>query len=736
MHSLQIAVLLVFTLFGSCLVPANSVHGAEPKGAVAAASSNDEITELVRTLEDPVSREEFLNLLKSLKTTSQSPTEEPEVGEGLFVETLIGHIDHIRTELVGAVLQFDPVQLGSWIGDQLSRAENRNFWLGVLWKLAVVIAAALVAEAIIRRLLGRARAALDRDSENGPSKTAAVAGFFLNLLPLLTFAIVGYAVTLQVEPAEPTRIALLSLINAIALSRTILLAGRTLFSPGVAERRVLRVEDTSANYYMLWVRRFAYIGSYGYFFSEAALLLGLPQGGYLAITRAVGLVVALLIVILVMQNRRMVADRIRGLAVEGVTGLGVLLRRLADAWHVVAVAYVGLCYVVWALEVQDGLEFVSRAGGLTVIILIVAWLLMAWGRKLVDFGLGLRPELARQYPGLAQRSNRYFAVLYTGISGIVALVAILSILGVWGVDSFSWIRTDIGRHVVSAVISCAIVVVVAVLVWEILSSVIERYLNDDEDGQRRLGARSRTLLPLLRKSLLIVVATVAGLVVLSEIGVDIAPLLAGAGVVGLAIGFGSQTLVKDVVTGVFILAEDQFGLGDVVRIGGTSGVVEDVTIRTISLRDLAGNVHVIPFSNVSLVENMTKDFSRYVFDIGVGYGEDVDRVIGVLEVLGDEMHQDPVFTDIIREPLEIMGVSELGDSAVVIRARFTTEPGTQWQVGREFLRRIKRRFDELEIEIPFPHRTIYMGETGDRESLPEQQPRTLPAPNLPLSDDE
>ena len=215
---------------------------------------------------------------------------------------------------------------------------------------------------------------------------------------------------------------------------------------------------------------------------------------------------------------------------------------------------------------------------------------------------------------------------------------------------------------------------------------------------------------MLRKALLIVVTTIVSFIVLSEIGVNIGPLLAGAGVVGLAIGFGSQTLVKDVITGVFILAEDQFAVGDVVRVNDKAGLVEEITIRTIRLRDVGGNVHMIPFSSVGMVENMTKDFSRYLFDVGIAYRENVDDVIDVLRELGAEMQEDEYYGEMINQPIEIMGLQKFDDSAVIVRARLTTKPIKQWEVGREFNRRMKRRFDELGIEIPFPHQTIYFGE--------------------------
>ncbi len=205
--------------------------------------------------------------------------------------------------------------------------------------------------------------------------------------------------------------------------------------------------------------------------------------------------------------------------------------------------------------------------------------------------------------------------------------------------------------------------------------------------------------------------------VLKELGIDIGPVLAAAGIVGLAVGFGAQSLVKDVISGFFILLEDQIRVGDVINIADKGGLVEKVGLRTTVLRDLQGNVHYVPNGNISVVTNMTKEFSRYVFDIGVAYREDVDEVIEVIKGIDEEMRQDPEFRDDIIEPIEIMGLDQFANSAIVIRARTTTLPIKQWRVGREFNRRIKKKFDELNIEIP-SHVTLYMGEGKDGKSPP------------------
>lgn len=282
----------------------------------------------------------------------------------------------------------------------------------------------------------------------------------------------------------------------------------------------------------------------------------------------------------------------------------------------------------------------------------------------------------------------------------------------WGGGAFDWLSQGIGQRVVGSLISITAALIITQLIWRVVSGSIRRYLErTDSDGNTiERSRRVRTLLPLLRLVVRVVLTVMVVLIVLSELGVNIAPLLAGAGVVGIAVGFGAQKLVQDVITGIFILIEDTISLGDVVRIGSLSGVVEGMSIRALKLRDASGNLHSIPFSSVDSVTNMSKDFAFAVFDVGVAYAEDVDRVIGVLEELGADMKAESPWSERITEPLEILGLDRFEASSVVIKARFKTQPLQQWSVMREFNRRMKKRFDADGIEIPFPQMTLWFGD--------------------------
>lgn len=240
---------------------------------------------------------------------------------------------------------------------------------------------------------------------------------------------------------------------------------------------------------------------------------------------------------------------------------------------------------------------------------------------------------------------------------------------------------------------------------------------DDREAQKR----AETLGRVFRYLVAVVVSLIAGMLILGELGVSVAPILGAAGVVGLAVGFGAQSLVKDYFTGFFLLLENQIRQGDVVKLGDHAGLVESVTLRHVQLRDYDGNVHFVPNGQITTVINMSREFAQAVVDVGVAYREDVDEVIAVMRETGAALQADADFAPRILAELEIAGVEAWGDSAVTIRCRFKVRPLEQWGVKREFLKRLKKAFDERGIEIPFPHLTVYAG-----------QDKSGAAPTLPL----
>jgi small conductance mechanosensitive channel len=474
---------------------------------------------------------------------------------------------------------------------------------------------------------------------------------------------------------------------------------------------VLHLSEETAAYEYLWIRRLAAVAIYGFCLIEAGQLIGLPRSVHDVAQRLVGLVLAALLVMLVLQNRAAVARWLRGDGRRFGAPRALVAyvnRHLADVWHVLAIVYIAAIYLLWALAVPGGFAYLLRATALSVLVFVLARIATVVLQRAIVRGFAIGADLAQRLPGLEARANRYLSVLGVVLRGAIYLVAAIALLQAWGVDSFVWIGSPIGRHVLSAVLEIVLVVAIAVAAWESLTAMIARYLGETDADGRPLprSARTRTLLPLLRNAVLIFMIVMVSLIVLSTVGLDIAPLLAGAGVVGLAIGFGAQTLVKDVITGLFILIEDTINVGDTVQVDQRTGTVESISIRSIRIRDVEGAVHTVPFSAVSTVKNLTKGFSYYVFDIAVGQSADLDAVGALLRRIDADIRADPAFARDIIEPLDVQGVDKLTDNGMVMRARIKTVPGRQWAVGREFNRRIGVAFAAAGIPAPESRQTF------------------------------
>lgn len=284
-----------------------------------------------------------------------------------------------------------------------------------------------------------------------------------------------------------------------------------------------------------------------------------------------------------------------------------------------------------------------------------------------------------------------------------------------------WLITELPSMIILIVLFLILLRTVKFLISRLKKLLLAKTIHYVDDPDLEAEKRLNTLMGIIRKSAVVTIWTLFIMIFLKKINIEIGPVLAGAGIVGLAVGFGAQELVRDFITGFFILLENQIRTGDVAIINGTSGTVEKIELRTITLRDLSGVVHIFQNGKINSVSNMTKGWSAMVFDIGVAYKEDLNTVMKIMKQVADDMQNDAEFSDRILEPMEIFGLDEFGDSALVVKGRIKTRPIEQWNIGREYRKRLKEAFDRNGIEIPFPHRTIYWGEEIDPLKLTMQK---------------
>lgn len=721
---------LRFVTYLVLLIAASVASAAEP--ASDAPLSKDDVERVLAALEDPNRREEITQVLRALSAATEAETAAQDsatvrTAAAELVELIAGKA-HDASQSARMLLESAsglPGILASWAA-QLTDAEHRQQWLIIGWRLLSVLGSGFIAAAIVTMMIRRRQRRGIRPSAALPLAqriARLTARLLLEILPIAAFALTSYAVLTLVDPRLETRLVAVALINASVLSRAVMLVASFALSPSAAALRLWQIGDETAHYVHQWTKRLSVVAIYGFFGLQAAFLLGLPAGMYETLLRGLGLVVVLMLLVLIAQNRREVAQAIASEKtgdIDEPAPISSLRRGFARVWHLLAGVYLIIIYAIWVLRIEDGSAYLVRATVLSLAALAVGRLASHAINRGFDRGLRLTDDLRLQLPGLERRLNRYFPILRKLAKVFVVVGVVLFIGHAWNVDTLGWVTEGSGKVFVGATLQILLVLGVAFLVWEFASGGIESYLAEtDREGRIRVrSARTKTLLTVARNALLVVLSVVTLLMILSELGLNIAPLLAGAGVVGLAIGFGAQRLVQDVINGAFILFQDLMSVGDVVRLGDKAGVVEALSIRTVRLRDLAGVVHTIPFSSIEAVSNLTREFSFHVFDIGIAYREDVDEVIALIKAVGEELQTDAEIGPLILDPLEVFGLDQFGDSAIVIKGRIKTLPVKQWQVGRAFNRLIKRRFDENGIEIPFPHQTIYFGQDKDGSAPP------------------
>lgn len=712
-------------------VPPN-LPGTAASGTAAKPDTAADIDGLIKTLDDPAARDKLKQQLQLLLQAQQGGATGAQPAEQGFGAQLLASISHHVESVSNALVNLVEViadlphrlQLA---GEALADPQRRAYWLDVAVDIAGVIAVAFIAAWAARRLMrGPRRALMQRQSPRWFVRLLHLPLIVVvEALPILGLTLASYIALPLFDPSEDARLITSAIIGAQAATMLTTAISASLLLPAAPGLRLFAMSDETAAYLQVWVRRLAVVGFYGYAVTELAALIGIEASLHEVISRAWGLLLTAMGVIFILQNRIAVARWIAGGSLDGpaeppqhdepvatplpepettpeterAIRFRAFRRQAAKVWHILAIAYVVASYAVWSLQIEGGFAFLLRATVLTAILGLVIRLADTFLRQIFDRSFALPDEVKRVLPGLEARANRYLPVMKQALLAVIYLASLFALLQIWGLDMIGWLSDGAGRPVMTAAVKIVLVLVISAILSEVVNLAIEHWLRDTDQHGRRIyhSSRIRTLLPLLRNAFRITLGVIILLVVLSEIGIDIGPLLAAAGVVGLAIGFGAQTLVKDIITGVFILIEDTIAIGDVVDLGGHAGVVEGMTIRTIRLRDLGGTVHTVPFSSVTIVQNLTKDFSYALWEIKIDYRGDVDRALDVMREVGTAIEKDRDFRYSVLGPIEIIGVDGFQDTGLIVKARMKTRPMSQWDVMRAFNRRLKLAFDEAGI---------------------------------------
>lgn len=508
-------------------------------------------------------------------------------------------------------------------------------------------------------------------------------------------------------------------LNAFLIIELIKTGMRMLFSSRYDALRLLPISAAEARYWNRWLARL--IGLVGY----GMLVVAPLASTYLtpALGQAVGTLIMLgafvYAVVVVLKNRLRMRGELKGIALRSdFTATRISLQLLARTWHLIALAYFLMVLVLTLTRPADALPFVLFATLKSVAAVVVGILLSNLLTHSIGRRIQLSDDLRQKLPLLEPRLNSYIPNALRIIRTLILISVVLLVLDAWGAFNLAaWYASESGRTIVGTLFSVAMILLLAIALWLTLASLIEHKLNPGANHAIP-SARAQTLLSLFRNALAIALLTMTVMIVLAEIGINIGPLIAGAGVLGLAIGFGAQKLVQDIITGIFIQVENAMNTGDVVTVGGITGTAERLSIRSVGIRDLSGTYHVVPFSSVDTVSNYMREFGNHLGEYNIAYRENIDEAIEQLQLAYEALKENTEHGHKLLAPLDVAGVTTLGDNGVTIRVIIKTTPGDQWGVGRAYNRLVKMHFDAAGIEVPFPHTTLYFGQDKNGSAAP------------------
>jgi len=694
---------LLFILICALPAAAQPVNEANNAGI---AASQAEVDALIQILENTESR---ARLIETLRRAGPEQAEDEAEPTGVFQ---IGEYTRAAVESSAAFIAA-VVRLSGEISDIFAGTSTVDF--AAMWNAVrnvIIVAAVTFAAFFLMRLVFRRIQLVVAKGAAGssPLQRAGLIGIaaLFDMATVLLAWTAGYVPALYFDLSDRAGSGQTLFLGAFLSIELAKVAARVLLAPRWPALRFLRIGDTTAAYWYFWASRLLSVVGYTFLFLAPILAASVSQGAAQAL-RAFVLFCALTMgCIIIMQNRDPVrrwltrqAERVQSEVVAR------LLSALARYWNVLAISYLVLIFGLWLADHEAALPFVLTATAQSLIAVAVGMALTVAVTKVASGGMHLPADIRSRLPLLEQRLNAFVPNVLRVIRGVIVLGVVIAIAQIWLVADFlGWVSSEAGQRVVTSVLSAGLILLAGSLLYLVVQSWVEYRL--DPPKARKPSPRERTLLSLFRNAFTIALGVLVFMLVLSELGVNIAPLLAGAGILGLAVGFGAQKLVQDIITGAFIQFENAMNEGDVVTVAGITGTVERLTIRSVSLRTLDGAYHLIPFSSVDSVSNFMKNFAYHVANIRVDYGmsvPDVKRaILDAFEQLKLTEHGPHILGD-----LEMHGVTEFGDSAIMVRARIKTVAGQQWVIGRVYNEIIKEVFDARGIAIPFPQVTLNVG---------------------------
>ncbi|HCQ7753594.1 MULTISPECIES: mechanosensitive channel protein [Citrobacter] len=665
---------------------------------------------LADVLENEASRKELIGQLRSAATTS-APESPPKIVPPAVVEekTVLENITDI-SHRYGAAFAGRFAQLYRNITDAPHKPFNSQTFTNALTHFLMLAVAVFSFYWLIRRCalplyrkMGNWARKKNRERRNWLQLPAMIVGaFIIDLLLLALTLFVGQLLSDRLNAGSRTIAFQQSLfLNAFALIEFFKAILRLIFCPKVAELRPFSIQDSNARY---WNRRLSSLSSLiGY-----GLIVAVPiisnqvnvQVGAMA-NVAIMLCITLWALYLIFHNKKDITGHLLNLADRSLAFFSLFIRAFALVWHWLASAYFIVLFFFSLFDPGNSLKFMMGATVRSLAIIAIAAFVSGMFSRWIAKTITLSPHTQRNYPELQKRLNGWLSTALKVARFLTVCVAIMLLLNAWGLfDFWNWLHNGAGEKTVDILIRIALILFFSAVGWTVLASLIENRLASDIHGRPLPSARTRTLLTLFRNALAVIISTITIMIVLSEIGVNIAPLLAGAGALGLAISFGSQTLVKDIITGVFIQFENGMNTGDLVTIGPLTGTVERMSIRSVGVRQDTGAYHIIPWSSITTFANFVRGIGSVVANYDVDRQEDADKANQALkDAVNAVMENEEVRGLIIGEPT-FAGIVGLTNTAFTLRVSFTTLPLKQWTVRFALDSQVKKHFDLAGVRPP------------------------------------
>jgi small-conductance mechanosensitive channel len=629
---------------------------------------------------------------------------------------------------------------------QLMETEYRPNPLRAIAVLLLLFVGALIIDWTFRRYTAPARRRLETTQPaNWRGKFSRLG--LRSLLDLASICVLASATMILffifLDDGRGMRLAIvITYLNALLVIWGVRLLSNLLLSPSASSLRLLPLKDENARFIHRWLVAITAVGSFGWLTCGLLGLQRLSEAEHLLLVATVGLIIALMLIVMIVQKRRPVAEALLRDEVPDSS----LRPHMARIWHLLAILYVLAVWLVWAISLLlVGPREVLAA--VVTLLIVPFFFLLDWGfQKLLEFAVGISPaQMSRNTseaignPGDAFQDNdfdeamvseppaeppkisRHIPLIKRSFRVLLAAGLFFLILKLWGIDM------PLAEMFTENALAVLFTVVIAIVGWQLIKVYIDRKLREelpegeeDMDEGGKGGTRAGTLLVLLRKFVLAVLVVMVSLIVLSALGVNIGPLIAGAGIVGIAIGFGAQTLVRDILSGVFFLIDDAFRVGDYIEAGGVRGTVEHISLRSLRLRHHRGMLQTIPFGDMKSVTNYSRDYIVMKLEFRVRYDTDVETVRRIIKKINKKIQKDEELGPSLLDKIKSQGVREMDDSAMIMRVKFKAVPGEQFILRREVYRQLQEAFRENGIEFAHRNVTVYFPPEPAKESLGPQ----------------